>query len=81
MSGTQRLGTQVTIRLEPAVAEQLRQVARRMGEQYTALLRGWIVERLHIETSRSIPQPPDIQVAGSTPPPRIQITGAGRLVR
>jgi uncharacterized protein (DUF4415 family) len=51
--GRGTLGTQVTIRLEPAVAEHLRQVARERGANYTTLLRGWIEERLRADTTRA----------------------------
>ncbi|HEV8653507.1 MAG TPA: hypothetical protein VG276_29945 [Actinomycetes bacterium] len=47
--GRRTLGTQVTIRLDPAMAEQLRQVARDRGVGYTSLLRTWIEERLNGE--------------------------------
>jgi predicted transcriptional regulator len=47
--GRRTLGTQVTIRLDPAVAEQLRQIATDRGAGYTSLLRTWIEERLSAE--------------------------------
>lgn len=74
------LGTQVTIRLEPEMADRLREVAQRTGGLYTVMLREWIEERLIRETTPVVPQAPDIQVArtGGTPP--MQVTGAGRLI-
>lgn len=47
--GRGSLGTQVTIRLEPAIAEQLRRIASDRGINYTALLRNWIEERMSRE--------------------------------
>jgi hypothetical protein len=44
--GRGTLGTQVTIRLEPAMAEHLRRIASDRGVNYTTLLRSWIAERL-----------------------------------
>jgi hypothetical protein len=52
--GRRTLGTQVTIRLDDAAAEQLRLIARDRGIGYTSLLRSWIEERLSSE-SDSIP--------------------------
>jgi len=43
------LGTQVTVRLDPVMAEQLREVARNRNVGYTSLLRAWIEERLGTE--------------------------------
>ena len=59
--GRGTLGTQVTIRLEPAIAEQLRQIASDRGVNYTALLRTWIEERLSAETA--LVQPERLQIA------------------
>jgi hypothetical protein len=75
------LGTQVTIRLEPEMADRLREVAQRTGGLYTVMLREWIEQRLVRETTPVVSQPPDIQVAGQGGYPQIQVTGAGRLVR
>jgi hypothetical protein len=47
--GRRTLGTQVTIRLDGAAADQLRQLARDRGVGYTSLLRTWIEERLSNE--------------------------------
>ena len=78
MSG-RPLGTQVTIRLEPEMADRLREVARRTGGLYTRMLREWIEERLIQETTPLVSQPPDIQIAGTGGTPPIQVTGSGRL--
>jgi predicted DNA binding CopG/RHH family protein len=59
--GRGALGTQVTIRLEPAIAEQLRQIASDRGINYTALLRTWIEERLSREIA--LIQPEQLQIA------------------
>jgi hypothetical protein len=40
------LGTSVTIRLEPELAEQLRRLAATQGVGYTSMIRGWIEDRL-----------------------------------
>src|SRR6266516_2014086 len=66
--GRRTLGTQVTIRLGMAAAEQLRQIARDRGVRYTALLRTWIEERLSSEIARIRPE-------------RLQITEATESVR
>jgi predicted DNA binding CopG/RHH family protein len=58
--GRGTLGTQVTIRLEPAIAEQLRQIASDRGVNYTALLRSWIEERLSRESA--LPEPEQLQI-------------------
>jgi predicted DNA binding CopG/RHH family protein len=58
--GRGTLGTQVTIRLEPAIAEQLRQIAIDRGVNYTALLRSWIEERLSRESA--LPEPEQLQI-------------------
>src|SRR6266508_645211 len=58
------LGTQVTIRLDPAIAEQLRQLARDRGVGYTSLLRAWIEERLSSEIALIRPQQLQISYAG-----------------
>lgn len=47
--GRRTLGTQITIRLDDAAAEQLRAIARDRGVGYTSLLRRWIEERLSNE--------------------------------
>jgi hypothetical protein len=59
--GRGTLGTQVTIRLDPALAEQLRRVARDRNTGYTSLLRSWIEERLSREMA--LMQPEQIQFA------------------
>jgi hypothetical protein len=74
------LGTQVTIRLEPGMADRLREVARRRDCGYTSMIREWVEERLLAETSPTVPHPPEIQVAGHGGTDPIQVTGAGRLV-
>jgi predicted DNA binding CopG/RHH family protein len=69
------LGAQVTIRLEPALAEQLRQIAGDRGVNYTALLRTWIKERLSAAIVR-----PEFQMtwAGcASTGQRLQVTGEG----
>jgi predicted DNA-binding ribbon-helix-helix protein len=66
-----RLGTQVTIRLEPEMADRLREIASRRRCGYTTLLRGWVEERLLVEAGLPVRSPLNIQVAGvaSTFPP------------
>jgi predicted DNA-binding ribbon-helix-helix protein len=66
-----RLGTQVTIRLEPEMADRLREIASRRRCGYTTLLRGFLEERLLREADLLVSKSPDIQVAGvaSTFPP------------
>jgi hypothetical protein len=64
--GRSTLGTQVTIRLDPATAEQLRQVARDRGAAYTSLLRTWIEERLNSEIALIRREPPQITPAGES---------------
>jgi predicted DNA binding CopG/RHH family protein len=64
--GRGTLGTQVTIRLEPAIAEQLRQVASDRGVNYTALLRSWIEERLSTEIALTEPEQLQIAYAGES---------------
>jgi predicted transcriptional regulator len=59
--GRGTLGTQVTIRLDPAMAEQLRHVARDRDVGYTSLLRSWIEERLSREMA--LIQPEQLQIA------------------
>ncbi|MDQ6721118.1 MAG: BrnA antitoxin family protein [Candidatus Dormibacteraeota bacterium] len=44
-----RLGTQVSLRLDPDVAEILRRIASQKRVGYTSLIREWIVERLRAE--------------------------------
>ena len=44
-----RLGTQVSLRLDPDVAEILRRIARQKRVGYTSLIREWVVERLREE--------------------------------
>jgi len=44
-----RLGTQVSLRLEPDIAESLRRIARQKRVGYTSLIREWVVERLREE--------------------------------
>jgi hypothetical protein len=73
------LGVHVTIRLEPDMANRLREVARRHGCGYTSMIREWVEERLLRETSPLVPQPPDIHVAGEGGTEPVQVTGAGRL--
>jgi hypothetical protein len=58
--GRGTLGTQVTIRLEPAIAEQLRRIAGDRGVNYTALLRSWIEQRLSREIA--LPEPEQLQI-------------------
>ena len=58
--GRGTLGTQVTIRLDPAMAEQLRRVAKDRNVGYTSLLRAWIEERLSREMA--LIQPEQLQV-------------------
>jgi len=62
-----RLGAQVTIRLEPELAKELRRIAERRGLRYTALVRQWLEERLREEGAMSLPAPQfEIAVAGYT---------------
>lgn len=62
--GRDTLGTQVTIRLDPAIAEQLRRIASERGVNYTALLRNWIEERLSREIALIRPERLQIAYAG-----------------
>jgi predicted DNA-binding ribbon-helix-helix protein len=64
--GRGTLGTQVTIRLEPAIAEQLRQIATDRGVNYTALLRTWIEERLSREIALIRPEQLQFAYAGQS---------------
>jgi lysophospholipase L1-like esterase len=64
--GRGTLGTQVTIRLEPAIAEQLRRIASDRGVNYTALLRAWIEERLNREITLVQPEQLQISYAGES---------------
>jgi hypothetical protein len=64
--GRGTLGTQVTIRLDPATAEQLRQVARDRGVNYTSLLRDWIEERLSTEMALIRPEQVQHAYAGES---------------
>jgi hypothetical protein len=64
--GRSTLGTQVTIRLDPAIAEQLRRVARDRNVGYTSLLRAWIEERLGSEMARIQREEPQIGYAGES---------------
>jgi predicted DNA binding CopG/RHH family protein len=64
--GRGTLGTQVTIRLEPAIAEQLRRIASDRGVNYTALLRAWIEERLNRENTLVQPEQLQISYAGES---------------
>lgn len=58
------LGTQVTLRLDPATAEQLRQLAKDRGVNYTALIRSWIEERLSREMALIQSEQPQVGYAG-----------------
>jgi len=64
--GRGTLGTQVTIRLDPATAEQLRQIARDRGVNYTSLLRSWIEERLSREMALIRPEQLQLAYAGES---------------
>jgi predicted transcriptional regulator len=64
--GRGTLGTQVTIRLDPAIAEQLREIAGARGVNYTALLRTWIEERLSREMALIRPEQLQIAYAGES---------------
>jgi predicted transcriptional regulator len=64
--GRGTLGTQVTIRLDPAIAEQLRRLAGDLGVNYTTLLRSWIEERLSRETARLESQQLQMAYAGES---------------
>ncbi len=84
-----RLGAQVTIRLEPELAQELRRIAERLGVRYTALVRQWLEERLREEEAISLPIPEfEIAVAGFTVSTETsenhsvtqQLAGPGRLV-
>lgn len=62
-----RLGAQVTIRLEPELANALRRIAEQRGVRYTALVRRWLEERLREEAAMSLPDSEfEIAVAGYT---------------
>jgi predicted transcriptional regulator len=77
-----RLGTQVTIRLEPDDAERLRKLARHHDTNYTSMLRVWIEQRLWAEVAALARRPVEIdaQPAGHGGYLPIQVSGAGRLV-
>jgi predicted transcriptional regulator len=60
------LGTQVTIRLDPATAEKLREVASDRSVGYTSLLRGWIEERLNAEIDRILADQIQMTPAGES---------------
>jgi predicted DNA binding CopG/RHH family protein len=64
--GRGALGAQVTMRLDPATAEQLRRIASDRGVNYTALLRTWIEERLSQEIALLLPEQPQIAYAGES---------------
>jgi predicted DNA binding CopG/RHH family protein len=84
-----RLGAQVTIRLEPELAKELRRIAERRGVRYTALVRQWLEERLREEGAMSLSAPHiEIAVAGFTDSNAVsknqtvtlRLAGPGRLV-
>jgi hypothetical protein len=84
-----RLGAQVTIRLEPELAKELRRIAERRGVRYTALVRQWLEERLREEGAMSLPPPQvEIAVAGFTDSTAVSkgqtvtvhLAGPGRLL-
>jgi len=78
--GRGALGTQVTIRLDPATAEQLRRVARDRNIGYTSLLRTWIEERLGSEMALIERQRPQIVVAGgSVERGAVHVSGEGEV--
>lgn len=52
LSERRSLGTQVSLRLNPHNADELRRIARIKGVGYTSLLRSWIEDRLRAETQR-----------------------------
>jgi hypothetical protein len=82
--GRRTLGTQVSIRLDPTAAEQLRQIARDRGVGYTSLLRTWIEERLSSEIAHVRPEHLQITYAGeSVTKGEIRWSGEGesKLVR
>src|SRR4029453_727348 len=64
--GRGTLGTQVTIRLDPSMAEQLRRVAKDRDVGYTSLLRTWIEERLSSEMALLQPEQLRIAYAGES---------------
>jgi predicted transcriptional regulator len=69
-----RLGTQVTIRLEPEMADRLREIASRRRCGYTTLLRGWVEERLLQEAGLQARPSWDVQVAGAASTfPKVQV--------
>lgn len=43
----------VSIRLEPIYLKQLKAVARKMGIDYTRLIRIWLVDKLHQSTKKA----------------------------
>ncbi len=49
-----KLATQVTVRLTPHLAEQIREIASSAGIGYTSLVRQWIEERASEESTRSV---------------------------
>jgi hypothetical protein len=78
--GRGTLGTQVTIRLDPALAEQLRQMARDRDVAYTSLLRTWIEERLSREIALVERAHPQIGYAGgSIEPGAVHASGEGEV--
>jgi hypothetical protein len=84
-----RLGAQVTIRLEPELAQKLRRLAEQRGVRYTTLVRQWLEERLREEAAMSRSGPDfEITLAGyadSTPVSKtktatVHLGASGRLV-
>lgn len=62
------LGTSITIRLDPALAERLRAIARRRGVGYTSLARQMLEERINQYEGSSAPSARfvlDVQVSPS----------------
>lgn len=81
-----RLGAQVTIRLDPELAERLRAIATRERVGYTSLLRRWIEERVRAEESDVVAHFvfPTVTMSGAahlwSKPIAVELSGHGRLI-
>ncbi len=51
----------IQIRMEPAVLEQIYELAAAKGVRYTTMVREWIVEKLEISDSNARPEPEGLQ--------------------
>lgn len=66
------LSTQVTIRLDAELANQVRRLAREQEIGYTSLIREWVAERVEEESRRRyvLPMPPQVTYGTATTPPQ-----------